>query len=85
MLPHKELGQTIYDVILKMVYRSGYYLEIPMNNLALSVTKTIGNKWIRNTDLVLQVVQYCADIGMRLTYPSSASSSVKIRFSYKTV
>lgn len=58
------LGQTIYDVILKMVYRSGYYLEIPMNNLALSVTKTIGNKWIRNKDLVLQVVQYCADIGL---------------------
>lgn len=58
------LGQTIYDVILKMVYRNGYYLEIPMNSLALSVTKTVGSKWIRNKDLVLQVVQYCADIGL---------------------
>lgn len=57
-------GQTIYDVILKMVYRNGYYLEIPMDKLTLSVTRTIGSKWIRNKDLVLQVVQYCADIGL---------------------
>ena len=58
------LGQTIYDVILKMVYRNGYYLEIPMSILTLSVTKKIGSKWIRNRNLVLQVVQYCADIGL---------------------
>lgn len=57
-------GQTIYDVIIKMVYRNGYYLEIPMDKLALSVVKAIGSKWIRNKDLVLQVVQYCADIGL---------------------
>lgn len=57
-------GVVIYDVILKMIYRNGYYLEIPQNNLALSVTKTIGSKWIRNKALVLQVVQYCADIGL---------------------
>lgn len=57
-------GTTIYDVIIKMVFRTGYYLEIPMEKLTLSVIKTIGNKWIRNKGLVLQVVQYCADIGL---------------------
>lgn len=58
------VGTTIYDVVIKMIYRKGYYLEIPMNQLALTVQKTIGSKWIRNKDLVLQVVQYCADIGL---------------------
>lgn len=58
------LGTTIYDVIADMVLRQGYYLEIPMNSLALSVQKTIGSKWIKNRNLVLQVVQYCADIGL---------------------
>lgn len=57
-------GVVVYDVILKMIYRRGYYLEIPMNQLALTVQKTVGSKWIRNKDLVLQVVQYCADIGL---------------------
>lgn len=58
------LGTTIYDVISDMVLRQGYYLEVSMNTLALSVQKTIGSKWIRNKGLVLQVVQYCADIGL---------------------
>lgn len=64
MNEYGPFGTTIYDVIIKMVYRSGYYLEIPMEMLTLSVVKTIGNKWIRNKKLVLQVVQYCADIGL---------------------
>ena len=54
------LGTTIYDVISDMVLRQGYYLEVSLNTLALSVQKTIGSKWIRNKGLVLQVVQYCA-------------------------
>lgn len=58
------LGTTIYDVISDMVLRQGYYLEVSLNTLALSVQKTIGSKWIRNKGLVLQVVQYCADIGL---------------------
>lgn len=58
------VGITVYDVVIKMIYRRGYYIDIPMNQLALTVQKTIGSKWIRNKDLVLQVVQYCADIGL---------------------
>ncbi len=83
------LGQTIYDVIVKMVYRSGYYLEIPLDNLALSVTRTIGNKWIRNKDLVLQVVQYCADIGLfddaLLQQSVITSAGIQKRYSLVTV
>lgn len=31
------LGTTIYDVISDMVLRQGYYLEVSLNTLALSV------------------------------------------------
>lgn len=83
------LGQTIYDVIVKMVYRNGYYLEIPMDKLSLSVTKTIGNKWIKNKGLVLQVVQYCSEIGLfddaLLKQSVITSVGIQKRYSLATV
>jgi hypothetical protein len=58
------LGQTIYDVILCMVYREGYYLAIPKEKLAIQIMRIIGNRWVTTKDLVLQVIQYCSDIGL---------------------
>ncbi len=82
-------GIVIFDVILKMIYRKGYYIEIPMNQLSLTVQKTVGSKWIRNKDLVLQVVQYCADIGLfdkDLSLQSVLTSAgIQKRYSLATV
>lgn len=65
MNEYGPLGQTIYDVILCMIYHEGYFLEIPsMEHLAIKIIKTIGNRWIKKKDLVLQVIHYCADIGL---------------------
>ena len=59
------LGQTIYDVVLCMVYHEGYYLEVPsMDHLAAKIIKAIGNRWVKKKDFVLQVIHYCADIGL---------------------
>lgn len=59
------LGQTIYDIILCEVYRDkGYYLEIPLDKLAAKIIRIIGNRWVKNKDFVLQVIQYCAEIGL---------------------
>ena len=59
------LGQTIYDVLLCMIYHEGYYLEVPsMEQLAVKIIKTIGNRWVKKKDFVLQVIYYCADIGL---------------------
>ena len=65
MNEYGPLGQTIYDVIICMIYHEGYYLEIPsMEHLAIKIIKTIGNRWIKKKDFVLQVIHYCADIGL---------------------
>lgn len=59
------LGQTIYDVIICIVYHEGYYIEVSnMDQLAIKIIKTIGNRWIKSKDFVLQVIHYCADIGL---------------------
>lgn len=58
------LGQTIYDIILSSVFHDGYYLEIPLDKLAAKIIRVIGNRWVKNKELVLQVIQYCADIGL---------------------
>lgn len=35
-----------------------------MEQLAVKIIKTIGNRWVRKKDFVLQVIYYCADIGL---------------------
>ena len=57
------LGSTIFDCILCMIYREGYYLELPIDKLCLAVVKSIGSKWVKKHQ-VMQVIQYCADIGL---------------------
>ena len=84
------LGQTIYDIILCEVYRDkGYYLEIPLDKLAAKIIRIIGNRWVKNKDLVLQVIQYCADIGLfekdLLTQNVITSAGIQRRYSEVTV
>ena len=57
------LGNTVFDCLLCMIYREGYYLEISPEKLCLAVVKTIGGKWVKKHQ-VLQVIQYCADIDL---------------------
>lgn len=84
------LGQTIYDVTLCEVYRDkGYYLEVPLDKLAAKIIRIIGNRWVKNKDLVLQVIQYCADIGLLnkslLTQNVITSAGIQKRYSEVTV
>lgn len=58
------LGLCIYEIILATVYKEGYYLEIPLETLAFKVQRTLGNKWVKSTDLVIEVILFCADIGL---------------------
>lgn len=80
------VGQTIYDVILCMVYRNGYYLEIGLDSLARNVVKIIGNRWVKK-DLVGKVVLYCAEIGLfdDALLSHSVITSASIQRSYQTV
>lgn len=65
MNEYGPLGQTIYDVVLCMIYHEGYYLEVlKMEQLAVKIIKTIGNRWVKKKDFVLQVIHYCAEIGL---------------------
>ena len=58
------LGVTVYDCILCIVYRHGYYAEIPLDKLSKMITKMIGNKWVKNQKAVVQVVHFCSEIGL---------------------
>ena len=58
------LGVTVYDCILCIVYKHGYYAEIPLDKLSRMIMKMIGNKWVKNQKAVVQVVHFCSDIGL---------------------
>ena len=58
------LGVTVYDCILCIVYKHGYYAEIPLNKLSKMVIKMIGNKWVKSQKAVVQVVHFCSEIGL---------------------
>ena len=58
------LGYTIYDFCLQYIYANGYYLDAPLSQVVLLLVKDIGAKWIKQKDLVKQIIDYCADIGL---------------------
>ena len=58
------LGYTIYDFCLQYIYENGYYIDVPRHQLLLMLMKDIGAKWVKNKDLVGQVIDYCAKIGL---------------------
>jgi len=58
------LGVTIYDIILTIVYENGYYVELSEDKLSRMVIRKIGSKWIKNRKAVVQVIHYCADLGL---------------------
>lgn len=58
------LGVTIYDCILCIVYKNGYYAEIPLDKLSRMIIKMIGNKWVKNQKAVVQVMHFCSEIGL---------------------
>ena len=58
------MGVTIYDVILTIVYSQGYFAELSKDKLSRMVIRKIGNKWIKNQRVVVQVIDYCADLGL---------------------
>lgn len=58
------LGVTVYDCILCIVYKHGYYAEIPLDKLSKMIVKMIGNKWVKSQKAVVQVVHFCSEIGL---------------------
>ena len=58
------LGYSIFQVIRCMIYENGYYLEDSMDSVAMVVTRTIGNRWIKDKSFVEKVINYCAELGL---------------------
>ncbi len=81
-------GIVIYDAMLCIIYGSGYYIECPdMNQLAARIIRMIGNRWIRKKDFVLQVIRFCADIGLfdKTLLDQNVITSVGIQRRYSEV
>lgn len=81
------LGVSIYQIILCKIYKNGYYLEVPLDKLATQIVRIIGNRWIPKKDLVLQVILYCADIGLfdKALLSQSVITSVGLQQRYSEV
>ena len=58
------LGQTVYDVMLTMVYREGYYLEMAPERLARQIIRWIGSRWVGSREAVVKVLDFIAEVGL---------------------
>lgn len=58
------LGMCVYDIVLRQVYKNGYYLKTSLDSLAALIIRTIGNAWVRDKGLVKQILTYCGEIGL---------------------
>ena len=55
-------GTMIYLAVVMEVYKKGYYLAVDLGKLATKIVRLLGNRV--NKRLVLQIIYYCADIGL---------------------
>ena len=86
---HGPLGLAIYQALLCLIYKNGYYLAAPLDIVARQVIRMIGSKWARRRDTVLQVIRSCADIGLidkaLLSQDVITSVGVQLRYAEATL
>lgn len=87
MNEYGPLGAAVYDIVISQVYKNGYYLEVPLEKLAVLIIRMIGNRWIKDKSLVLEIIQYCGEIGLfhQALLSKSVITSVGIQRRYAEV
>lgn len=77
-------GFTVYIGILCIIYRDGYYLEIPMEGLHTLLKKMIGSRWLDTTS-ISNIISYCGEIGLfdKNLLEQGVITSVDIQKRYK--
>lgn len=59
------LGEVVYLRILCLIYRNGYYYKFQtMDKLAARLIKSIGNKWVRDKQVILQIIPFLAECNL---------------------
>ena len=78
------LGQTVYDVMLTMVYREGYYLEMAPERLARQIIRWIGSGWVESREKVVEVLGFIAEVGLvdKALYRQGVITSAAIQRRY---
>ena len=81
------LGQTVYDVMLTMVYREGYYLEMSPDRLARQIIRWIGSRWVGSREEVVEVLNFIAEVGLvdKALYRQGVITSAAIQRRYNEV
>ena len=81
------LGQTVYDVMLTMVYREGYYLEMSPDRLARQIIRWIGSQWVESRKKVVEVLGFIAEVGLvdKALYRQGVITSAAIQRRYDEV
>ena len=81
------MGYAVYDVMLCIVYKQGYYLEVSVEQLAALIVRKIGNRWIEDKSMVIQIIRYCAETGLidKDLLSQSVVTSVGIQKRYSEV
>ena len=81
------LGTAVYDIVISRVYQNGYYLEVSLESLAAHIVRIIGNRWVSDKKLIVEIILYCAEIGLldKELIKQSVITSVGIQRRYDEV
>lgn len=69
MMKYGPIGLATFDVLLTVIYREGYYIEMSVAKAALMVVRTVGDSWYKKNgmtaiDFAAEIILYCAEIGL---------------------
>lgn len=58
------VGLAVYVAAISEVYANGYYLEAPLEKLALSVNRKISRHRIKNKQQTMEIIRFCGEIDL---------------------
>jgi len=80
-------GSLVYIAMLTIIYRCGYYAEMPAERMAGLIMRSVGTRCFSGRDEVVGILSHCADIGLldRELYRQGVFTSEAIQRRYAAV
>ena len=58
-LEYGPIGEAVFMRLLTMIYAGGYYIERSIASLARTILRTIGQRWVSDSERVEDIIRMC--------------------------
>jgi hypothetical protein len=61
-LEYGPVGEAVFMRLLSMIYAGGYFIERSIASLARTILRTIGQRWVSNSETIEDIIRMCGSL-----------------------